>query len=157
MKIRTALLAAALVTGALLTGAAPATAAPVTADAAAVTADTKAVPGIGKYNVTFRTGDLANADTWDYVRLTAWGDLAKLGPLQFNRDFQRGETHTFGPYSAPVIGKVGYISLYKSGNESDAWYVEYVQIHEEHSGALYTCRLDRWMPQNASTVHVPCS
>lgn len=145
MKIRTALLAVALATGALLVGASPAA------------ADVEAQAGIGTYNITFRTGDLPNADTDDHVRVTFFGDLKKSPPVQIDRDFRRNETITFGPYRWETIGRPGWISLGKSGSQNDAWYPEYVQLYDQHNGALYTCPVHEWFPQGSLTRYYSCS
>lgn len=147
MKIRSVLLAA-LAIGAMLVGANPAAAAPA--------ADADAKAGIGTYNLIIRTAPIANADTDDSVRITVFGSLAKSPPVQIDDDFGRGTTKKFGPYRWPNLGVPGYISLGKSGRQGDAWYPEYVQVHDEHLGALYTCWVNEWFPQDSLTRFYAC-
>ncbi|MFJ5987098.1 PLAT/LH2 domain-containing protein [Lentzea sp. NPDC092896] len=139
MKIRTVLLSAALVVLGSLTAVVPASA-----------------DGISTYYLTFRTGNLSNADTDDAVRVTMFGTEGQSAPMQFDRDFHRGETWTFGPYRHPSFGTIGYISLGKSGRESDAWYAEYVDIHEEATGRVYHCAVNEWFPQESLTRFYAC-
>lgn len=150
MKVRSALLAVMAI-GALLSGASPAAAAQ--ADDGA---DAKA--GIGTYNLIIRTGALDNADTEDSVRITVFGNLAKSPPVQIDSDFGAGTTRKFGPYRWTNLGIPGSISLGKSAREEDAWFPEYVQVHDEHNGALYTCQVNEWFPQKpAVTRYYACS
>lgn len=151
MKIRSVLLGAFAVV-AMLSLAGPAAAAPADVDVKA---------GVGTYNLIIRTADIHNADTDDSVRITVFGLLdgvaTKSPPVQIDQDFGRGTTKKFGPFRWPSIGVPGYISLGKSGRESDAWYPEYVQVHDEHTGGLYTCRVDEWFPQRALTRFYACA
>ena len=140
MKIRTVLLSAALVVLGSLTAVVPASA-----------------DGISTYYLTFRTGNLSNADTDDAVRVTMFGTAGQSAPMQFDRDFNRGETWTSGPHRHPSFGTIGYISLGKSGRESDAWYAEYVDIHEEATGRVYHCAVNEWFPQESLTRFYACS
>jgi hypothetical protein len=140
MKIRSVLLCAALAVLGTLT-----TVVPASAD------------GISTYYLTFRTGNLPNADTEDPVRVTMFGTEGNSGAMQFDRDFRRGETWTSGPHRHPSFGTIGYISLGKSGRESDAWYSEYVDIHEEATGRVYHCAVNEWFPQESLTRYYACS
>ena len=145
MRIRS-LVAAALAVGALLGTAAPAAAA----------TEVEAAGGIGTYYITFRTGDVSEADTEDSVRITVFGDQGQSPPVQIDRDFRRGETITFGPYKWPNIGNVGWISLGKSGRESDAWYSEYVQIHDESELKVSMCETNYLSPKRTEPKYWGC-
>lgn len=139
MKLRAALISAALAVLASLSVIVPAQA-----------------DGITRFNITFRTGDIANADTDDSVRVTIFGTEGKTPPMQFDRDFRRGETWTAPTQNHPSIGTVGYISLGKSGRQSDAWYAEYVEIHDEGTGRVYHCAVHDWFPQESLTRFYAC-
>jgi len=140
MKLRAVLISAALAVLASLSAVVPAQA-----------------DGLTRFHITFRTGDLPNADTEDAVRLTIFGTEGKTPPMQFDRDFRRNENYTPAPQIHPSIGTVGYISLGKSGRENDAWYAEYVNIHDEATGRVYHCPVHEWFPQGSLTRFYSCS
>jgi hypothetical protein len=145
MRIRTVLLTAAMAAGTLFAGVGPA--------AAAQPAPAAALGGIGTYNLTVRTGDLLNADTEDAVRFAVQGTESWAPSFRIDRDFRRGETVTFGAYRWPSVGTVTSVTVQKSAQERDAWYVEYVQVHDEHTGRVYHCEIGEWIQQRDSKQH----
>ncbi len=146
MKVRTVMMGLVVAAGMLFAGAGPASAAP-RADALA---------GIGTYRVTFSTGDLPNADTDDAVRFAYFGTEAS-SDTRVERDFRRGEVYTFGPYNWVNLGTISKVIVTKSNEERDAWYLNYVQIHEQGTGHVYLCEANRWFPQTGPKREFICN
>lgn len=146
MKVRTVLMGLVVAAGMLFTGAGPAAAAP----------QADALAGIGTYRVTFSTGDLPNADTDDAVRFAIVGTEAS-SDTRVERDFRRGEVHTFGPYNWVNLGTIYKIIITKSNQEKDAWYLNWVQIHEQGTGHVYLCGANIWFPQTGPKKEFLCS
>jgi hypothetical protein len=150
MKVRNALItsalaASALLTGSLLAGAGPAAAAP---------GDTvTALAGIRTYTVTVKTGNLSNADTEDAVRFAVQGDEAGAPSFRVDRDFRRGETVTFSAKQWESLGTIQTVTVQKSAVENDAWYLEYVQVHDEAMGRTYVCPVYAWFAPGDSAQH----
>lgn len=144
MKVRNALITSALVTGTLFAGVGPAAAAP---------AEPAALAGIRTYTMTVKTGDLANADTDDAVAFAMQGSEAWAPSFRVDRDFRRGETVTFSPKRYQSLGTVTSVTVQKSAQEKDAWYLEYVQVHDESEGRVYVCPVNRWFAQTDSAQH----
>lgn len=143
MKIRNVLLTAAMVTGTLFAGTGPA--------AAAENGAAAPLSGIGTYNLIVRTADLDNADTWDAVYFTVHGNVASSPSVRIGRDFRRDETAKFGPYRWPSVGTVTGITVRKGTSDRDAWYAEYVQVHDESIGRVYHCAINQWFEQRDGT------
>ncbi|MCA2213973.1 PLAT/LH2 domain-containing protein [Jidongwangia harbinensis] len=137
MRIRTVLTGLAMTAGMMLAGAGP---------AAAVAGPSAAADGIGTYRITFATGDLDNADTDDAVRVTFVGTTGSVDK-RIERDFRRGEVYTYGPFTSPNAGTISQVYVTKSNEERDAWYLNYVQLHEQGTGWLFHCEADVWFPQ----------
>ncbi|PRY20550.1 PLAT/LH2 domain-containing protein [Pseudosporangium ferrugineum] len=149
MKVRHALIASALVTGSLVAGSLVAGVGP----AAAAPAGPAAFAGIRTYTMTVKTGDLDNADTDDAVRFAAQGTESWAPSFRVDRDFKRGETVTFSSKQWESLGTVTSVTVQKSKQEKDAWYLEYVQVHDESMGRVYVCPANIWFEQNDDTQH----
>ncbi|MDI6097025.1 PLAT/LH2 domain-containing protein [Actinoplanes sp. NEAU-A12] len=62
------------------------------------------------------------------------------------------------PYTLPSkrgesLGIVRTVTVQKSAPERDAWYLEYVQVHDESEGRVYVCPVNRWFGQTDSIQH----
>lgn len=149
MKARHMLVSSALIMGTLFAGVGPAAAAP--AEPAA------ALAGIRTYTMTVRTGNLLNADSEDAVRFSVHGTESWAKSFKVDRDFGRGETVTFSPKQWPSVGTVTEVTVQKSKDEHDAWYLEYVQVHDEAMGKVYVCPVNDWFQQSDDKQRtIPC-
>ncbi|XP_033110172.1 arachidonate 5-lipoxygenase-like, partial [Anneissia japonica] len=107
-------------------------------------------PSKASYKIVVKTGDHKGAGSDSNVHIilvNTHGNQSRIIPLDciWRNDFERGSKDTFPVSGLENFGDIADIQLWRTGIICDAWYIEWIKVHNLYNGKCFMFPICRWM------------